>query len=57
MSDKLGFFDSLFDVNGDGKVDDIDFMDDIAIYQMMREEELEERENLEQEEMDELDEE
>ena len=39
MADKPGFLDSLFDVNGDGKVDDIDFMDDYAIYRMMREDE------------------
>ena len=42
MDDKLGFLDSLFDINGDGKVDDIDFMDDAAIFNMIREDEEEE---------------
>ena len=42
MDDKLGFLDSLFDINGDGKVDDIDFMDDVAIFNMIREDEEEE---------------
>ena len=44
MSDKLGFLDSLFDVNGDGKVDDIDFMDDVAIFNMIQEDEEKEKE-------------
>ena len=35
MSDKLGFFESLFDVDGDGKVTDQDFMDDFAMFQMI----------------------
>ena len=39
MANKPDFLDSLFDVNGDGKVDDIDFMDDYAIHRMMREDE------------------
>ena len=55
MSDKLGFFDSLFDVNGDGKVDDMDFIDDMAIFHMMQEDEKEEREAFEKDLTDDLD--
>ena len=36
--DKLGFLESLFDVNGDGKVDQVDTDDDFFMYQMFREE-------------------
>ena len=39
----MGFLDSLFDVNSDGKVDSFDFMDDAALFAMMRED-LEEEE-------------
>ena len=42
MADKPGFIDSLFDIDGDGKVDTFDFMDDAALFAMMRED-LEEK--------------
>ena len=46
MSDKLGFLDSLFDIDGDGKVTDMDFIDDLAIFHMMQEDEKEELKDL-----------
>ena len=55
MSDKLGFLDSLFDVDGDGKVTDMDFIDDLAIFHMMQEDEKEELEDLEKDLTDDLD--
>jgi len=36
MSDNLGFLDLLFDIDGDGKVTDMDFIDDMAIFHMIR---------------------
>ena len=57
MSDKLGFFDSLFDVNGDGKVDDMDFIDDMAIFHMMQEDEKKEQIRREEQEFEDLDDE
>ena len=55
MSDKLGFLDSLFDVDGDGKVTDMDFIDDMAIFHMIQEDEKEEREAFEKDLTDDLD--
>ena len=55
MSDKLGFLDSLFDVDGDGKVTDMDFIDDMAIFHMIQEDEEEEREDLEEDRTDDFD--
>ena len=55
MSDKLGFLDSLFDVDGDGKVTDMDFIDDLAIFHMMQEDEKEELEDFEKDLTDDLD--
>ena len=54
MSDKLGFLDSLFDVDGDGKVTDMDFIDDMAIFHMMQEDEKEELEDFEKDLTDDL---
>ena len=54
MSDKLGFLDSLFDVDGDGKVTDMDFIDDLAIFHMIQEDEKEERKDLENDLTDDL---
>lgn len=42
MSDKLGFLDSLFDINGDGKVDFTDLADEAFILDAVDEEEKEE---------------
>ena len=55
MSDKLGFLDSFFDVDGDGKVTDMDFIDDLAIFHMMQEDEKEELEDFEKDLTDDLD--
>ena len=55
MSDKLGFLDSLFDVDGDGKVTDMDFIDDLAIFHMMQEDKKEELEDFEKDLTDDLD--
>ena len=55
MSDKLGFLDSLFDVDGDGKVTDMDFIDDLAIFHMIQEDEKEELEDFEKDLTDDLD--
>ena len=55
MSDKLGFLDSLFDIDGDGKVTDMDFIDDLAIFHMIQEDEKEERKDLENDLTDDLD--
>lgn len=55
MSDKLGFLDSLFDVDGDGKVTDMDFIDDLAIFHMMQEDEKEELKDLGEDLTDDLD--
>ena len=41
MSDKLGFLDSLFDRYVDGKISDIDFIDDCAILNIIQEDEKE----------------
>ena len=54
MSDKLGFLDSLFDVDGDGKVTDMDFIDDLAIFHMIQEDEKEELEDFEKDLTDDL---
>ena len=54
MPDKLGFLDSLFDVDGDGKVTDMDFIDDLAIFHMIQEDEKEERKDLENDLTDDL---
>ena len=53
MPDKLGFLDSLFDIDGDGTVTDMDFIDDMAIFHMIREDEEEERKEREREEREE----
>ena len=55
MSDKLGFLDSLFYVDGDGKVTDMDFIDALAIFHMMQEDEKKELEDLEEDRTDDLD--
>lgn len=49
MSDKLGFLDSLFDINGDGKVDFMDMADEAIILDAIDEDEKEEarEENIE----------
>lgn len=55
MSDKLGFLDSLFDVDGDGKVTDMDFIDDLAIFHMIQEDEKEELGDFEKDLTDDFD--
>lgn len=42
MADKLGFLDSLFDINGDGKVDFMDMAEEAFILDAMEEEERQE---------------
>lgn len=37
-SAQIGFLESLFDVNGDGKVDEVDIDDDFFMFQMFWEE-------------------